>query len=254
MKYFDEVHKGRHEKSVLSEDSINTKEAWQQLRKELEDIGINAHVLNEKRDFIIKLIENAKADGMIDDADIPDFAMGSNLSTSELSTTTTLIEEEWERRRQRIKGGDESTLMKDPRSEKAKKRGVKKRRLNTIMNKLLGNDIRILEVADEGDLEGLLNLIDQRVNIKITDKWDWTALHMAAYGGYDEMAKVLIEEGADLDARTVDNETPKDLAEMKGHAGVVRIIAEELERRALKAEGLLELTEQVGRLSTSSSM
>ena len=42
------------------------------------------------------------------------------------------------------------------------------------------------------------------MNIQTTDKWDWTALHMAAYGGYDEMTKVLIEEGADLNARTVD--------------------------------------------------
>jgi hypothetical protein len=253
MKYFDEVHKGRHEGSVLSEDSINTKEAWGQLRKELEEIGINANVLNEKREFIVKLIENAKADGTIDDADIPDFDIGSEFSTSELSTTTTLIEEEWERRTQRILGGDRDVVIKDARSEKAKKRGPKKRRLNSVMNKLLWNDSRILEVADEGDLEGMLKLIEKRVNIKTTDKWDWTALHMAAYGGYDEMARVLIEEGADLDARTVDNETPKDLAEIKGHAGVVRIIEEELERRALKAEAF-DLGEQLRRLSTSSSL
>lgn len=123
------------------------------------------------------------------------------------------------------------------------------------MNKLLRNDSRIIEITDEGDLEGLLKLIDQGVNVNATDKWDWTALHMAAYGGYDEMARVLIEEGADLDARTVDNETPKELAEIKGHAGVVRIIEEELERRDMKAVSMKMGGElQIRRISTSSSM
>jgi ankyrin repeat protein len=32
-------------------------------------------------------------------------------------------------------------------------------------------------------------------------KWDRTDLHLAAYGGYTEIVRVLIEEGENLDAR-----------------------------------------------------
>jgi ankyrin repeat protein len=54
---------------------------------------------------------------------------------------------------------------------------------------------------------------------------------MVLYGAYEEMVRVLIEDGADLDARTFDNETPLELALIKGHAGVKRIIEEELIRK-----------------------
>jgi len=236
LKVLDEVQKGYHEGSILSDgsvDSINTKEAWQQLRKELEDAGIDAAVLNEKRTFIVELILRAKSDGFIDEADIPpDFETGSEFDT-DLSTTRTLIGEEYENRLERLKSGEEGATT--PRSANAQKR-PKKRRLGSLFGKLMGNDIRILEAADAGDLETMLKLIKQKVNLQTTDKWDWTALHMAAYGGYDEMTKVLIEEGADLNARTVDDETPRDLAEIKGRVGVVRIIEEEEIRRVNKAQ------------------
>jgi hypothetical protein len=239
LKVLDEVTKGYHEGSVLSDgsvDSINTKEAWQQLRMELEEAGIDAAVLNEKRAFIVDLILRAKSDGTIDEVDVPDFDAGSEFDT-DLSTTRTLIGEEYENRLERLRSGEEGVVVEHPRSANAQKR-PKKRRLGSLFGKLMGNDIRVLEAADAGDLETMLKLIKQKANLQTTDKWDWTALHMAAYGGYDEMTRVLIEEGADLNARTVDDETPRDLAEIKGRVGVVRIIEEEEIRRANKKQNL----------------
>lgn len=233
MKVLDEVKKGYHEGSVLSAataDSVNTKEAWAQLRQELEEAGIDASVLNEKRAFIIELIIRAKSDGTINEADIPDIDAGSEFDT-DLSTTRTLVGEEFEARLERIKSDEDGGPLEHRRSANAQKR-AKKRRLSSLFGKLMGNDLRILEAADAGDLETILKLIKSKASIQTTDKWDWTALHMAAYGGYDEMTKVLIEEGADLDARSVDDETPRRLAEMKGHVGVLRIIEEEEIRRA----------------------
>jgi hypothetical protein len=191
-------------------------------------------VLNEKRAFIIELIMRAKSDGTIDETDIPDFEAGSEFDT-DLSTTRTLIGEEYENRLERLRSGEEGVVVEHPRSANAQKR-PKKRRLGSLFGKLMGNDLRVLEAADAGDMETMLRLIRQKANIQTTDKWDWTALHMAAYGGYDEMTKVLIEEGADLNARTVDDETPRNLAEMKGRVRVVRIIEEEEIRRANKAQ------------------
>jgi ankyrin repeat protein len=237
LKVLDEVQKGYHEGSILSNgsvDSINTKEAWQQLRKELEEAGIDATVLNEKRSFIVELILRAKSDGTIDEADVPDFDAGSEFDT-DLSTARTLIGEEYENRLGRLRSGEDGMVVEHPRSANAQKR-PKKRRLGSLFRKLMGNDIRVLEAADAGDLEAIIKLSKQKANLQTTDKWDWTALHMAAYGGYDEMTKVLIEEGADLNAKTVDDETPRDLAEIKGRVGVVRIIEEEEIRRANKAQ------------------
>jgi ankyrin repeat protein len=200
-----------------------------QLRQELEELGINATVLHEKRAFIVDLLQRAKADGTIDNADVPDFDLESEFST-EFSTTTTLIGEEFGRRVSRVESSGSN-----PRSSRARKRS-NKRRLGSLVSKLFGNDLRIIEAADEGDLERILDLVSAGVNLQTMDKWDWTALHMAAYGGFSEITRVLIEEGADLDARTVDDETPLNLAEIKGHVEVVRVIEEELERRAKKAQ------------------
>jgi hypothetical protein len=237
MKVLYEVKKGYHEGSMLSDvtaDSINTKEAWQQLRQELEEAGIDTAVLNEKRTFIVQLITRAKSDGTIDEADIPAIDEGSE-SDTDLSTTRTVIGEEFDARFERLRSDEDGGPLDRRRSANAQKR-PKKRRLGSLFGKLMGNDLRILEAADAGDLETMLKLIKAKVNIQTTDKWDWTALHMAAYGGYDEMTKVLIEEGADLDARTVDDETPRHLAEMKGRVGVVRIIEEEEIRRARRKQ------------------
>jgi ankyrin repeat protein len=57
--------------------------------------------------------------------------------------------------------------------------------------------------ADEGDLERVRSLIHKRANVNASDRWRWTALHMAAYGGYNDIAKDLIAAGADLMAMTV---------------------------------------------------
>jgi len=247
MKVLDEVKKGYHEGSILSDgsvDSINTKEAWQQLRQELEEAGIDASVLNEKRAFIVDLILRAKSDGTIDDADMPEIDAGSEFDT-DLSTTRTLIGEEWDNRLERLKLDEDGGPLEHRRSANAQNR-PKKRRLGSFFGKLMGNGLRILEAADAGDLETILRLLKAKVNIQTTDKWDWTALHMAAYGGYKEMTKVLIEEGADLDARTVDDETPRHLAEMKGRVEVVRVIEEEEIRRANKAQSNLSVARPKG--------
>ena len=57
---------------------------------------------------------------------------------------------------------------------------------------------------------------------------------MAAYGGYPDIARLLIEAGADLEYKDVDGDTPLDLATNKGHTAVVLLIQDELTRRAIE--------------------
>jgi ankyrin repeat protein len=57
---------------------------------------------------------------------------------------------------------------------------------------------------------------------------------MAAYGGYPDIVRLLIEAGADLEYKDVDGDTPLDLATNKGHTAVVLLIQDELTRRAIE--------------------
>ena len=53
----------------------------------------------------------------------------------------------------------------------------------------------------------------------------WTALHAAAQHGDVEMAKLLIEWGADVTAANDEGKTAADLARERGHAAIVGMLA-----------------------------
>lgn len=52
----------------------------------------------------------------------------------------------------------------------------------------------------------------------------WTPLHYAATGGHDAVARLLIEKGAQLDARSPNNTTPMMMAAWSGHIYTVKLL------------------------------
>jgi len=70
----------------------------------------------------------------------------------------------------------------------------------------------------------------------VRDRWGWTAMSMAAYGGHVEVARVLISHKAQLDNVDVDQETPLILARNRGHRALVMMIEEETTRRATEED------------------
>ena len=93
----------------------------------------------------------------------------------------------------------------------------------------------LLEAASEGDTDKVADLISKGANVNVKDRWGWAPMSMAAYGGYPEIAKLLMEAGADLDYQDVDGDTPLDLATNKGHTPVVLLIQEEITRRTVES-------------------
>lgn len=56
--------------------------------------------------------------------------------------------------------------------------------------------------AQYGDLERVRKLLSQRTSVDVRDKSGYTALHYAARGGHLDVCKVLLANGADINAVT----------------------------------------------------
>ena len=109
-------------------------------------------------------------------------------------------------------------------------------RISSLMFKVFSKDEKILEAASDGDANKVERLISLGANINVRDRWGWTAMSMAAYGGHVEVARVLISHKAQLDNVDVDQETPLILARNRGHRALVMMIEEETTRRATEED------------------
>jgi hypothetical protein len=234
-----------HEGSVLTSrttDSLTTASGWKQICQELRDLGISASALQENREFIKRTLSVAIENGITEDDGVDEQDLGPLTEQDRLrrESTSTLVDEEYVQRQGRLKSKHSKAVVNPDLKELSKVTdhvdGKKYSRGVAKMLRLFGltSDERLIEAADEKDMRTVLKLIGRGANVRATDKWRWTPLHMAAYGGYPDIARLLIAHGAELDARTVDGETPLKLAERNGHAAVVQLIEEEVESRKMK--------------------
>jgi hypothetical protein len=260
-KYHNEVRAGLHEGSVVSTysaDSLDTKEAWEHLRRELESVGISKAVITENQEFITGWFRDALMSGGLEEdvtSQLPSLPESSLVPPSLLSgataygatrsspahSTTFLQPPSTD---PSLKGpfgkmddllqSFEATIPSSRKSSASSSKGPRSR-FGSLMFKLFRSDTLLLDAASDGDGEKVADLIRKGANINVKDRWGWAPMSMAAYGGYPDIAKMLIEAGADLEYQDVDGDTPLDLATNKGHTAVVLIIQEELTRRAIEA-------------------
>lgn len=235
-----------HEGSVLTSrttDSLSTASGWKDICRELRDLGISASALQENREFIKRTLSVAIENGITGDDDGDEQDLGPLTEEDRLrrESTATLVDEEYVKREGRLKSKQGKAAAANPDLRELSKvtEHVVSKKYSRGMAKLLRvlrltSDERLIEAADENDMRTVLKLISRGANVRATDKWRWTPLHMASYGGYEDIARLFIEHGAELDARTVDGETPLKLAERNGHANVVQLIEEEVESRRMK--------------------
>ncbi|KAB5585677.1 hypothetical protein GE09DRAFT_33789 [Coniochaeta sp. 2T2.1] len=248
LKYAKEVNMDLHEGSILSThttDSLTTASGWKQICQELRDLGISPSALQENREFIKRTLSVTIENGIISDGEGDEADLGPLTEEDCLrrESTATLVDDEYIQRQGRLRKSKstkaavainpdlrELSKITDHVEGKKYSRGVGK--VLRILG--LASDERLIEAADENDMRAVRQLIAQGANVNVTEKWLWTPLHMACYGGYEDIVRLLIGHGAELDSRTVDGETPLKLAERSGHFKVVQVIEEEVESRRVK--------------------
>jgi hypothetical protein len=123
-------------------------------------------------------------------------------------TEATLIDEAYQQRRQRTDPASRNAAAADDllAMNTRSGRGFSKKngRVVSLALQALGitSDERMIEAADEGDMSAIVKLIRRGADVNAKDKWQWTPLHMAAYGNFPKIAEILMLHGADISART----------------------------------------------------
>jgi len=80
----------------------------------------------------------------------------------------------------------------------------------------------------EGQLDIARLLIDRGAEVDVLDTKDFTPLHNAAWNGNLEMTELLLDAGADINASTYDGDTPLSLAQNNHQAQVAAFIQAKL--------------------------
>ena len=86
--------------------------------------------------------------------------------------------------------------------------------------------------AREGYLDIARLLIDRGAEIDVLDRKDFTPLHNATWNGNLEMTKLLLDAGAEIEASTYDGDTPLTLAQNNNQAQVAAFIQAKLQPSA----------------------
>jgi hypothetical protein len=249
-----EVQAGLREGSVVTvenaAETIDSPEVWTEFRRELEDVGISAAIVEENREYIAKWIKGALQEGLLEEsvADSeserrPSVFSIASTNASFPSSVTTYAESEYsgslssrkpstatlctanEEFEQQLTRANSIVPQRTP-TKPVIVRPKKRMDMSRLVQRMMVKDKAIIEAASDGKLERVAELIGLGVNVNARDIWGWSALSMCGYGGYGEIARLLLDHGADLDNIDVDGDTPTSLAATRGHTHVVLLFDE----------------------------
>jgi hypothetical protein len=256
--FINEVQTGKREGSVVTNhttDSLSAdeKEAWRQLRKELESVGITPALFNQHRELIIERLLKAINDGDLAEdigEELSDTTSGTTRDSTEerLDTDPTyrhgdLAEDPGDEHSGRTQGSTEARLATaDLTYETTPKAGTRRTKTSPanpsairwikgpsrIMKLLFRvTNSSILTAAHQGK-EGLVQKFLQRGVDADSAGWNsWRPLLLAAINGHETVVRLLLETGkVDVDLKDRRGRTPLNWAAMNKHEAVVKLLAQ----------------------------
>lgn len=203
--------------SIQTVDSINTAETWKELRRELESVGLTTAAITENQEYIISWFQNAINKGLLEEQDPHANPFLNSFPSQSANSTLTDASTIWSQERKQSEGAIslKSTISQSGKSS-TESFVRKNNRIASIAFKMFRSDTLLLEAASDGDVKRVAELINKGADVNVKDRWGWRPISMAAYGGYDEIASILICAGADLDYKDVDGDSPLQLAMNRG--------------------------------------
>ena len=260
--FLDELQAGKRDGSVISAQttgslSADDKEAWRQLRKELESVGITPALFTQHQTFIVDtlckaiiekdLTGNISLDQLNTPESAPQRSLTSNPNVAPASQSLQLLN-------QQRTNSEVSTKIDAPRSKKVNAIAKLLYRVTSSRAALLeaakiGDAIFVKQLLETGKVdvnwkdngygrtplwwaagyrhEAVVKLLLKtgKVNVDSKDKYGETPLSSAARNGHEAVVKLLLETGkADVDLKDMYGQTPLLLAAKNGYGAVVKML------------------------------
>ncbi len=229
-KYIAEVRSGEREGSVVSTEmiesaSLNDQDAWRELRRELEDMGVSTTILNQHRRVILDWFRRAIEANLLEDGDekesfAPSFKFEEaqfRAPSSQKSLTGTIT----------LRQSTESTTIAPTQKSTASEHKTKKSsrfRLSYLPFILFQSDAELLNAARCGDVNRVNELLGFGINVNYQSEQRWTALHAAARYGHEAVVQLLLERGAKVNSEDNHGTTALHQAVLNGHAEVAQLL------------------------------
>ena len=194
--------------SIVSFDgSINTKSGYKKFCSSLYEMGVTAEILRLKKREILNIFkpQNTATSSQTDDSTIKDQSQFPAIGDCPCAETSSILI-------------DRNISTENKPNWNQFRFGWIRPPIDFLVGPLM------LAAAKTGNNKRLVSILKYIRNINFEDHRKETALHEAAYAGYQNSVLLLLTKGASVEARNEDNHTSLHHAAKNGHTDTVKLL------------------------------